>query len=784
VVRSWLKRAGAATLVLFSSISSITTAQSAPTPTAPAAPTLIERLARICEDVEQRRADLRISGLSLAIVKDDRVILARGFGLRDREKQLPCDEKTLYGIGSTTKAFTSMVVAMLAEEGKISFRERPAKYLPWFKFKDPAADAGATLRDLMAHRTGLTRTDLAMFGTAATREDLLRNIAVTEKNEEFRKAWQYNNAMFLCAGECAAAAAGKSWDELVQTRIFDPLGMTHSGTTSAFARANPLLSKGYDWDDRKKDFAETKFLAIDNCAPAGSITSTVVDMAQWLRFLLNRGTCDGRRLVRAEAFDELWRDDDDLVPNYGQGWLIHPGDAELDFVKAERQKDRSFCGPIEDGQAWKDADGRRHLVVEHGGNVPGAAAEVGLLPEFHLGVVMLSNVSGTQLQQGVLDLVFDGVLGPWRERRKVVEGAPLAESATKEWLGAYTEGRIGLPPRVLQRASDHLVLVFPPAPGQVAPAAFQLLWAGADGRFWLREDPDAYVTIERDEKGRVESLTLVRNGDARRMKPLPPPPPPEPATTTVDELMAARAEALGSDKADGVKTLRLTGTMSLPQSGIRARYLLVTRGLDRLRIEYDAGKFGHSLVVVDGARGFRENHVTGREELDPAQIATLRFANPLVESGNWLDHAAECDVVALARVSALGLQIVDPLPAKRGVTSGLTDPRTFAPFLRVSVKPGDADPISYYVDNKTHVTSLVEGPVAFPGVPNALPFAWLSQPLDVGNGLKIPFRREATEPQVGEMILQVEKVELDVELPADTFALNSGPAGGGAKSGS
>src|SRR5262249_10104823 len=162
--------------------------------------------------------------------------------------------------------------------------------------KDPDADAHATLRDLMAHRTGLTRTDVAWLAAPATREQLLRNIAVTEPLHRFWHAadnsdaqWQYNNAMFLCAGECAAAVAVKRWDVLVATRNFAPLGMTHSGTTAAFARADPNFPKGYDWREKQHDFEATPFIAVDNMAPAGSIVSSVVDMAQWLRFLLKRG---------------------------------------------------------------------------------------------------------------------------------------------------------------------------------------------------------------------------------------------------------------------------------------------------------------------------------------------------------------------------------------------------------------------------------------------------------------------------------------------------------------
>jgi hypothetical protein len=200
--------------------------------------------------------------------------------------------------------------------------------------------------------------------------------------------------------------------------------------------------------------------------------------------------------------------------------------------------------------------------------------------------------------------------------------------------------------------------------------------------------------------------------------------------------------------------------MSFPQSGIRGRYVMVAQGPERLRIEYDAGRFGHSLVVVDGGRGFSDDHFAGYKTLSPAECATLQFANPLLETGNWLDHAEECEVVGRVRTSALGLPL-------QGAIGG---------FLEVKVKPADADPIVYYVEPRSNVTVLVEGPVAFPGIPNALPFANLSLVLDVGNGLKIPFKREASEPQVGRLVLQIDKAELDVDLPADTFAIRAAPA--------
>ena len=758
---------------------------SAPTSAPPSSPTLEQRLARLCDDVEQLRAQLKISGLSLAVVKDDQVLLARGFGVRDREKKLPCDENTLYGVGSTTKAFTSMLVAMLADEGKLSFHERPAAYLPWFKFKDPNADAHATLRDLMAHRTGLTRTDVAWLAAPATREQLLRNIAVTEPNAGFWSPmpkgapprWQYNNAMFLCAGECAAAVAGKSWDELVRTRIFDPLGMQHSGTTAAFARADANFSKGYDWDEKKSDFEVTPFIGVDNMAPAGSVVSTVSDMARWVRFLLARGAFEGKRLVQESEFDELWRDDDDLVPNYGQGWFLHPGDAEIAAEKAAKSKDPKHQGLVADPQCWRAPDGTRHLVVEHGGNVPGFSAEVGLLPEYHLGLVMLSNVSVSQLQASILDLVWNAVLGPWKERRKFEEGAPLAEDATKAWLGAYSEGRIGVPPRALQRVGDRLVLIVPPALGQVATANYTLAWPAADGRFWLREEIDSWLTIDRDDKGNVQSLTLMRNGDAFRMTPLPQPAPPTPPDQSVEELEAARLVALGADKAAGVKSIRLTGTMRFPQAGTTGSYVLVARGADRLRVDYDVGPFGRATTVVDGRRGWQENHFSGFKVLGAPECAEFLLRNPFVESGSWQDHAEECEVVGIERASALGL----PLPSSSSMATLSGQPPPPAPHEHWRLKPEGGDAVNLYVLPATHLPTHVEGKHSFPGVPNSLPFARVTLK-DAGNGWKVVVRREASEPQIGELVLQIDKVELDVELPADTFAIRT--AGADAKAGS
>jgi CubicO group peptidase (beta-lactamase class C family) len=705
----------------------------------PAEPTLEMRIQRLCEDVDQRRQDLHISGLSLAVVKEDRVILARGFGLRDREKKIPADERTLYGVGSTTKAFTTMLCAMLADEGKLSFADRPAKFLPWFHFKDPAADANATLRDLLCHRTGLTRNDVAWVGTEATREQLLRSVAEIEPQQPFfergadgksgKGAWQYNNCMFLCAGECAAAIEKKSWDELIAARIFAPLGMKQSTTTDAAALADPMLSGRYDWDAAKNDFETVNWMKLGNMAPAGSICSTVVDMAQWVRFLLRRGQYEGRRLVADAQFEELWRDDDKLEPSYGLGWFLHADD------------------PL----AWAGPDGKKHLVIEHGGNVGGYSAAVGMLPDLDVGLVLLTNTSATQLQQGILPLVFDAIAGPWKERRAVVEGKSLAEEETKSWLGPWSEGRAAVPNRVLARTGDHLVLVFPRTAGQNADAFFTLIWPGDDGRAWFKEEPESYATFSRDDKGSLVSLTVVRRDVKRVLTRVAAPAESAPPDMSVEEMLAKRNDATGFEKAAGFRSLRLTGTLRFPQAAVKGRYVVTARGFDAVRVDFDASPFGHARTIVAGGRGTFDAHMGSMPELPAARAALLAFANPILECGNWLDAAEDVTIARLTNVSPIGM----PLPELCYV---------------VEVKPVGADALSYFVAANDHRLVGVFGPTAFPGVPSQIPLAILSDVREV-EGVKLAFHREMMLPDIGRMVVQFDKAEVDVDLPPDFFAL-------------
>src|SRR5688572_5258811 len=189
-------------------------------------------LAAIEQALDTKRKELGIPGLSIAIVKDDRVIYLKGLGEKDVEKKLPVTPDTRFAIGSASKAFTGMLAVMSADSGKLSLDDSPKKFLPYFTLRDQEAAAKITIRDLLAHRSGLNRTDLAMVTGMLNREELIRVAGMAKPTAKLGEKFQYQNIMYAAAGEVVAKAEKSTWDKLIASRIFKPLGMTNSDTTA------------------------------------------------------------------------------------------------------------------------------------------------------------------------------------------------------------------------------------------------------------------------------------------------------------------------------------------------------------------------------------------------------------------------------------------------------------------------------------------------------------------------------------------------------------------------
>jgi CubicO group peptidase (beta-lactamase class C family) len=341
-------------------------------------------------------ATWHVPGLALAIVRNDSVLYAKGYGVLQVGTSTPVDERTLFEIGSSSKSFTATLVAMLITDGTMKWDEHVNAYLPSFRLYDPVASAELTVRDALTHRSGLQRGELSWMAAGISREEVLRRERFLKPSWGLRTRFGYQNVMYLAAGEAAAKAAGSRWEDLIQQRIFTPLAMTSSVPLLRDPErvANLAASHGLS----KDSVFVTPHFDADDIAPAGAIASSARDMAQWLRFQLGDGTFAGKRLVSAAALREI-HTPQMLV---GAGGGVGPPDSLTRFNTY--------------GMGWFVQDYRRALVWQHGGNTDGMTAAMGMLPEQRFGVVVLSNIASAQLPDLLMRWIFDRQLGaPMRD---------------------------------------------------------------------------------------------------------------------------------------------------------------------------------------------------------------------------------------------------------------------------------------------------------------------------------------------------------------------------------
>src|SRR6185295_11910011 len=211
----------------------------------------------------------------------------------------PVTPRTLFAVGSTTKAFTTAALGMLVDEGKLSWDDKVTDRLKGFQLYDPAVTREITVRDLVTHRSGLSRGDRLWMGSNLSRAEVIRRVRFHRPSTSFRTTFGYQNIMFLSAGEIIPALTGKSWDDFLKERIFTPLGMTSTSTTVRALRDQPDVAEPHEL--RNGAPATVPYRQIDNIGPAGSINSNVLDMAQWIRLHLNGGKVGGQVLLKPET---------------------------------------------------------------------------------------------------------------------------------------------------------------------------------------------------------------------------------------------------------------------------------------------------------------------------------------------------------------------------------------------------------------------------------------------------------------------------------------------------
>ncbi len=380
--------------------------------TSQTAPDLQARLAAIEKAIEEKRKEFHIPGLSIVIVKDDKVVYMKGLGLKDVERNQAVTPDTLFAIGSSTKAFTAMAAAMTADDGKLSLTDSPKKILPYFKLRDPEADARITIIDLLSHRSGLDRTDLSMVSGQLTREELIRVAGLAKPTAKLGEKFLYQNVMFAAAGEIVAKAQGMTWDDFITQRIFKPLGMKDSNTTVAETLKAKDYALGYTYNSETKETKNVPMREIGAAAPAGSINSSARDMAQWLRLMLADGVFGGKRLVSEKNFKELTEPHNKISDkvSYGLGWFLR--------------------------------DWNGHKVVEHGGNIDGFNATVALMPDQKLGFAVLTNISASPIAPFAMETIWSNLVGNPAAAGDLAKTEPAGDP-TRE-VGKYLLAGAGL----------------------------------------------------------------------------------------------------------------------------------------------------------------------------------------------------------------------------------------------------------------------------------------------------------------------------------------------------
>jgi CubicO group peptidase (beta-lactamase class C family) len=371
-------------------------------PTAQSDP--VSKLQGLDDLAAQAMQEWKVPGLALGVVKDGKLIYAKGYGFGDVADKLPVDTDTLFPIGSVSKSFTSLAFAMLNDEGKVDWDKPVRNYLPEFELNDPVASERATPRDLFSHRSGLPRHDIVWYSSDFSRADLVSRLRYLKPNKDFRSAYQYNNLTVMTMGYLEGKLSGLGWEGTIREKIFTPLGMTHSDLSVEDIEKTDNHALPYEL--KKEVVTQVPFHNIDAIGPAGSINSSIADMSHYLTFQLGDGKYQGKQLV-SESNLRMMHSPQTSMPDLP---------AAFSFPE---------LGHFSYGLTWVATAYRGHNLVWHNGGIDGFYALLSLLPDDHMGVVILTNMPGQPSPEILAYNVYDRLLGldqiPWLTRFKDVE---------------------------------------------------------------------------------------------------------------------------------------------------------------------------------------------------------------------------------------------------------------------------------------------------------------------------------------------------------------------------
>lgn len=373
--------------------------------------------------VEKELKNWKVPGAAIGIVKDGKVILLKGYGLRDVKNKKPVTLQTQFAVASITKSFTVANLAVLVRQGKLAWDKPVREYLPDFRLHDEVATERITPRDLVTHRTGLPRHDAAWYNSSLSRKELYDRLRYFEPSKDVRTAFQYNNFMFMTAGYLAGVVNGTSWEASVQKNLLGPIGMPTTTFTIADMVKLPDVALPYQKDDGE-NVKEIGYRQLDAMGPTGSMNSNVEEMMKYVSMHLNKGKVGDKEIVNAADIEQM------QTPQMIMQSAMRYGEV----------------GHSQYGMGLFITTYRGNKIVHHGGNMDGFAALISMMPSKNLGIVILTNLDGNPLRTIFSYNIYDRFLGldqiEWSKRLKEQDAKDKAteEDAKKQGLTSKRTG--------------------------------------------------------------------------------------------------------------------------------------------------------------------------------------------------------------------------------------------------------------------------------------------------------------------------------------------------------
>jgi CubicO group peptidase (beta-lactamase class C family) len=472
--------------------------------------TLDEKLKEIDDYANTVMTTWKGPGMAIAIVKDDKVVFQKGYGVRELGKPDKVDENTLFAIASNSKAFTAAGLAILVDEKKINWNDKVSKYLPDFQMYDPWVTNELMIRDLVSHRVGLDTFsgDLLWYETTYPEDEVLRRLRYLKPVSSFRTRFGYQNLMFTATGRIIEKVSGEAWGDFIKERILFPLGMTRTTTTIRNLPDNAAMPHNESGGTLRVLYRGN----VDGAAPAAGLNSSVADLSKWIRLQLGRGKFEGKQIFSEAQSWQMWQ------PN-----IMIP----ISEAAAKSNPTRHFNAY---GIGWFLYDYYGQKIINHSGGLDGMLSYTVLIPEKNVGFVILTNnetPSFTIMMNKIRDVFVDAPKHDWNvdavnqiaankaataEEDKKTDAARIPNTkptlSLAGYAGTYSSQMYG--DVMVAEDSGHLVLRLGPAPNFVADLdhwhydTFQIHWRPSVAYNF----PRGFVTFTIDKNGKTDQLKI------------------------------------------------------------------------------------------------------------------------------------------------------------------------------------------------------------------------------------------------------------------------------------